>query len=147
MARIELDGARTRRWAARPGAGFFVGDGWFGPGPLGRMQAAVPQETVRDVVQAVIDALYALLDGSAGGTDRRALIHRRQIAMYVMHVVLCWPMTEIGRAFGRDRTTVGHACRAVEDRRDEAAYDRLVTIVENLVATLFAAGDRRHGWC
>ena len=37
--------------------------------------------------------------------------------MYVAHVVLSLNMTDIGRGFGRDRTTVLHACHLVEDSR------------------------------
>ena len=54
--------------------------------------------------------------------------------MYVCHVVLRMSMTEVGLAYGRDRTTVGHACKAVEDRRDDLAYDEFVSAVERIVA-------------
>jgi hypothetical protein len=30
----------------------------------------------------------------------------------------------VGRIFERDRTTVAHACGVVEDRRDDANFDR-----------------------
>ncbi|GAB5376335.1 MAG: hypothetical protein AcusKO_27970 [Acuticoccus sp.] len=33
--------------------------------------------------------------------------------------------------FDRDRTTAAHACRVVEDRRDEVAIDTLVQSVED----------------
>lgn len=54
----------------------------------------------------------------------------RQLAMYVAHVRLGLKLGEIGRAFGRDRTTVAHACRVIEDRRDEPAIDFLVDCLE-----------------
>ena len=34
----------------------------------------------------------------------------------------------------RDRTTVGHACQVVEDRRDEPAFDAFVATLERLAA-------------
>ena len=54
----------------------------------------------------------------------------RQVAMYLCHVVQGLTLAEIGDHFGRDRTTVSHACRVVEDRRDEASFDRLVQELE-----------------
>ena len=43
--------------------------------------------------------------------------------MYLAHVALGLNFTEVGRAFGRDRTTAAHACRAIEDRREETHLD------------------------
>jgi hypothetical protein len=72
------------------------------------------------------------------GRDRRfAVSHIQQIAMYVCHVVLQLTMTDIAAAFGMDRTTVGHACARVEDRRDDKAYDTLVASVERVVDCIF----------
>ncbi len=73
---------------------------------------------------------------------RRTLCHVRQIAMYVCHVALQIPLHEIGKAFGRDRTTVGHACHVVEDRRDDPAFDDFVSAVERTVNSVF----RSNGW-
>ncbi|MEA3535569.1 helix-turn-helix domain-containing protein [Rhizobium sp. CC-YZS058] len=71
---------------------------------------------------------------------RRATTHVRQIAMYVCHVALQLSLTEIGQAFGRDRTTVGHACNVVEDRRDDPRFDDFVSAVERVVTAVFGAG-------
>jgi len=49
---------------------------------------------------------------------RAPVAHSRQLAMYLMHTLLGRTMTEVGRYFGRDRTTVAHACGRIEDRRD-----------------------------
>lgn len=68
---------------------------------------------------------------------RRTLCHIRQIAMYVCHVALQIPMVEIAIAFGRDRTTVSHACHMVEDRRDDPAYDEFVAAVERTINSIF----------
>lgn len=72
---------------------------------------------------------------------RRMLCHVRQIAMYVCHVSLSIPLSEIGQAFGRDRTTVSHACHVVEDRRDDSAYDELIATVERIVSAVFARSE------
>jgi len=54
----------------------------------------------------------------------------RQLAMYLSHVVLGRSLTEIGDAFGRDRTTVAHACAVIEDLRDDPAFDAEVSALE-----------------
>nr|WP_246204422.1 helix-turn-helix domain-containing protein [Devosia marina] len=54
----------------------------------------------------------------------------RQLAMYLAHVVLGESLTDIGLAFGRDRTTVSHACNLIEDMRDSVEFDRDVTELE-----------------
>lgn len=45
----------------------------------------------------------------------------RQLAMYLCHTFLGLTLTEVGQFFGRDRTTVAHACRQIEDGRDEGS--------------------------
>ena len=78
--------------------------------------------------------------------SRRAACHGRQLAMYVCHVVLQLSLSEIGAAFGRDRTTVGHACNVVEDRSDDAGFDAFVSAIERLVIAVFGpAGIGSHG--
>lgn len=57
----------------------------------------------------------------------------RQLAMYIAHVRLGMKLVEIGHTFGRDRTTVAHACRLVEDRRDEPHIDFLIDCIERSV--------------
>ncbi|OBZ96445.1 hypothetical protein ADU59_06310 [Pararhizobium polonicum] len=78
--------------------------------------------------------------------DRRRInCHVRQISMYVCHVVLQISLTDIGYSFGRDRTTVGHACNVVEDRRDDPAFDDFLTSLERVVTSVFGApGGREH---
>lgn len=79
--------------------------------------------------------LVAELFAAACGGPR---CHMRQIAMYLSHVVLSLPYQSIATAFGRDRTTVMHACAVVEDRRDDAAYDRFVEQCERCIKAVFA---------
>lgn len=73
-----------------------------------------------------------------GAARRRPRCHMRQIAMYLSHVVLSVPYQSVATAFGRDRTTVMHACSVVEDRRDDAAYDRFVEQCERCIKAVFA---------
>lgn len=57
----------------------------------------------------------------------------RQIGMYLAHTVLGLPLRVVGEHFGRDRTTASHACRLVEDRRDDRAFDDEITELERLL--------------
>ena len=58
----------------------------------------------------------------------------RQVAMYLAHVVLGMTMSEIAHAFGRDRTTASHACRRIEDLRENAQFDRSIAWLEAKLA-------------
>jgi len=62
---------------------------------------------------------------------RLAVARARQLAMYLSHVVLGQSLTEVGRGFGRDRTTVSYACALIEDMRDDPAFDAEVTALES----------------
>ena len=69
--------------------------------------------------------------------SRQAAARARQLAMYLAHVVLGRTLTEIGIAFGRDRTTVSHACALIEDLRDDPRFDaEVVDFERQLEATL-----------
>ncbi len=54
----------------------------------------------------------------------------RQVAMYLTHVVASISLTDIALAFSRDRTTVSHACRRIEDKRDELLFDLQIEQLE-----------------
>ncbi|MCO5129878.1 MAG: chromosomal replication initiator DnaA [Xanthobacteraceae bacterium] len=54
----------------------------------------------------------------------------RQVAVYLAHVSFGLSFAAIGRLFHRDRTTVAHACRVIEDRRDDRELDRRLTALE-----------------
>ncbi len=47
----------------------------------------------------------------------------RQVAMYLAHIELGMSMTLVGGHFSRHRATVCHACRRVEDCRDDPVLD------------------------
>jgi chromosomal replication initiation ATPase DnaA len=61
---------------------------------------------------------------------RRNIAFARQMAMYLAHVGGGLSLREVGLLFARDRTTVAHACAAVEDRRDDPLLDRCLTFLE-----------------
>jgi chromosomal replication initiation ATPase DnaA len=66
----------------------------------------------------------------------------RQVAMYLAHVACGLTLTEAGDLFGRDRTTVAHACQVVEDRREDQDFDRAIELLENIAKVLAFAPSR-----
>jgi chromosomal replication initiation ATPase DnaA len=50
--------------------------------------------------------------------------------MYLAHVAFGLSFTDIGRLFARDRTTVAHACRLIEDLRDDSVMDQAIAFIE-----------------
>jgi len=114
-----------------------------GEPPVFSHPSSLPLRTVCRIVSHVTGEMIALVGTRVQlrGDRRRTLCHVRQIAMYVCHVALRIPQHDVGRAFGRDRTTVGHACAVVEDRRDEAAFDDFVCTLERIVGSIFANAE------
>lgn len=73
------------------------------------------------------------LTGTTRGTAEVSL--SRHIAMYLMHTVFSCPYHRVAAFFSRDRTTVSHACRLIEDARDDAAFDQRLEVMENLLVS------------
>ncbi len=57
----------------------------------------------------------------------------RQVAMYLAHISFELSLSRVAMAFGRDRTTVSHACHLVEDRRDDPEFDARLEDLENIL--------------
>lgn len=94
------------------------------------------------ICDGVLDIAAALFDIPGRelrrpGRASHDVVRVRQIAMYVAHVVLRLSMSDIGRGFGRDRTTVLHACHLVEDMRDDPEFDRVVSTAERVTKAAF----------
>lgn len=100
------------------------------------------EERVVEVCEALTDIASALYNVSskemrAPGRTSLGVARVRQIAMYVAHTALGFSMREVGLGFGRDRTTVLHACHLVEDLRDDADFDRHVVLTERIAMAAF----------
>jgi len=96
-----------------------------------------PSDHRRDrLIVAFLTSLVALATDVPAGeiASRRrttlAATRARQMAIYLAHVTLAWPMWRVAAAFSRDRTTASHAVHAVEDLRDDAAFDARLTELE-----------------
>ena len=55
--------------------------------------------------------------GSAGAA------FARHVAAYLCHVGFELSLGRIAAAFGRDRSTIAHACHVIEDRREDPQFD------------------------
>lgn len=83
------------------------------------------------VTHAVSSAFLVPVNELRAPTRCEARVARaRQVAMYLAHVGLGLSYTDAGRLFGRDRTTVAHACRLVEERRDDPRFDASLDYLE-----------------
>ena len=60
----------------------------------------------------------------------------RQVVMYVAHVALGVPLRQIALSLGRDRATARHACRVIEDLREEPAFDERVRGIESALSVI-----------
>ena len=102
-------------------------------------------DRVATICDGVIDIAAALFNVSGRemrhpGRSSLGVARVRQIAMYVTHVSLGLSMRDVGQGFGRDRTTVLHACHQIEDMRDEEEFDRIVALAERVVCAVFGEG-------
>ena len=105
----------------------FVETGWVAVqgGQERAAQVALMQETVARAWNVPVDEMRS-------PTRRRAPVAQaRQVAMYLTHVLYGFSLSAVGRYFGRDRTTAAHACRLIEDRRDDENFDMLLDRLEH----------------
>lgn len=99
-----------------------------------------PNRAARDrSASLVIDVV-----SGARGISRRQILGRRksmrivtsrQLAMYLVHTMLGRTYLETAHVFGRDRTTVSHACARIEDMRDDRGpFEREVQRIEDAIS-------------
>ncbi|WP_439529602.1 helix-turn-helix domain-containing protein [Pannonibacter sp.] len=72
---------------------------------------------------------------------RKNVACARQVMMYLAHVTFGLTLGEVGRLYNRDRSTVGYACRKMEDLRDNPCHDRMLEQFERAIHDM-AAQDR-----
>jgi hypothetical protein len=68
------------------------------------------------------------LHSTTRATARAA--HARQTAMYLVHTGFGFNFSILARAFGRDPSTVRHACALIEIQRDKRRFDYLLARLE-----------------
>jgi hypothetical protein len=108
--------------------------------PVDTSQAAVnlicpSTNRQRAVISSVVSAAFGVpvKDLRLPRRGRAKVALARQVAMYLSHVVLGMTLCDAGRLYSRDRTTAAHACRLVEDLRDEQRFDTLLSLLEGMV--------------
>lgn len=115
-----------------------------------RVQAIHDADAV-EACDTVIDllAVFFNVSGRQLRSPKRtsaAISRVRQVGMYVAHVSLGIKMAMVGTGFGRDRSTVMHACHTIEDLREDDDFDLVVARFDMLVQvafTLHGRGGRR----
>lgn len=86
-------------------------------------------------------------DVLSGRRGAECVSRARQTAMYLMHTSMSAPYRDVGRLFGRDRTTVAHACRAIEDSRDDPQTDAALMRLEGIIETVLPLFSTRLEAC
>lgn len=99
---------------------------------------ALARSRLRGLIEDIVSSVFAVrpehLRRATRGKAKIALA--RQVAMYIAHVGYGMSLTEVGRLFERDRTTVAHACGVVEVRRDDPEFDEAVVLLEMIVRAI-----------
>ena len=108
--------------------------------------SCVDRTTGCRVVEGIVAAALGarLGDVRARRRGRAPIASARQAAMYLAHVKLGLSLTSVGAYFGRDRTTVAHACARMEDSRDDPRREQVLTCLEAAI-DLWQQGFSRMG--
>ena len=73
-----------------------------------------------------------------------ALLRFREQPLDLARVALGMTLSEAGRLFSRDRTTASHACRLVEDLRDDPVFDVFLATLEASLLHRMPDGSARR---
>lgn len=106
-----------------------------GTGELNRRRAMAYCDSLIDILSA-----YFNVSGRDIRSPKRQnldVARVRQIGMYIANVVLGINMTMIGQGFGRNKSTVIHACHLIEDMRDDEEFNLLVARLEAITHAAF----------
>ena len=100
-----------------------------------RIDAARIDAAMAGFVTYVVSVATGVEAGKIFATTRHSAsaARARHVAMYLAHIGLAWPLTRVGAAFGRDRTTASHAVQRVEDLRDQPGFDAALEALEACV--------------
>jgi len=88
-------------------------------------------ELTMAVVSYATGVEYALIAAATRGAQPVAFA--RQLSMYLLHVVFELSLARVAAAFERDRSTVGHACHLIEDRREDRQFDAWIASLEAML--------------
>lgn len=95
--------------------------------PADKLLATFVNQMVASAFELTSERLLQVNRGNAQAT------RARQISIYLMHTVLSFSFIKIARIYNKDRTTVGYACRVIEDLRDTPVFDDRILELEETV--------------
>lgn len=108
---------------------------------------STPEEWRRagDLVVGVVARAFMVptVELRATSRSRQPVAYARQAALYLLHVVFGGTYQEAGSALGRERTTVAYACSLIEDDRDDVAFDRKLSHLEEWIERLWSVEQLR----
>jgi hypothetical protein len=109
------------------------------PAALGSSDpAALCRETQKIVAHAFQIAVSDLRQPTRCRAD---IALARQAAMYLANIAGGVSLSDVARGFGRDRSTVAHACGRIEDWRDDPRVDRSLALLESALRSTFRMPD------
>jgi chromosomal replication initiation ATPase DnaA len=106
-----------------------------------RQDDAAAAHLAASVASFALGVPHASIVSENRGCSRSAFA--RQVAMYLCHVGFELSLARVAQAFGRDRSTVAHACRMIEDRREEGQFDLWIGALETMLHAAPAPGCPR----
>lgn len=99
-----------------------------------RKQLQVDQARAEVAIALAAGACGARLESVTQGRRDFRSAFARQVAMYLASVGFGMSLGRVARAFGRDRSTVRHACQVMEERRENPNFDQWMDALEASVA-------------
>ena len=116
----------------------------FIPGDPDRSSCQAQHAAAR-LLSSVVSSAFSVQAEALRAPQRggKTTAFARQVAMYLSHTHLGLSYTASGALFGRDRTTAAYACRAVEEKREDAGVDALVDCMERAICLLYTSPSPR----
>lgn len=102
---------------------------------LGNEDSYLQFMRIRPIILEMVSKVFRVStrDILAKSRSQAHIAFARQVAMYLTHICCGLNLTQTGKLFDRDRTTVAYACNLVEDRRDESNFDLTLEILEKTI--------------
>ena len=99
------------------------------------------------LVESIVAAAFGVIPDAmrTASRGRARVAFARQVAMYLAHTRLGLSYAEAGEYYRRDRTTAAHACRRVEDLREDLQVDTLLDCLERTVDLIPALAEGAGG--
>lgn len=106
-----------------------------------------PLKLNSEVVGVVVSSIFKISKDQIFSPERgkASVAFARQTAMYLTHITCGHSYTDIGCFFGRDRTTVSHACQLIEDRREDPDIDWSLDLMEHSILSLINHFNKWNG--